>query len=43
MTGEVLEEFGRCVDEAKRRFLPRHFHSLEILKAMTGMENGSGY
>lgn len=43
VTEEVLEEFGRCVDEAKRRFLPRHFHSLEILKAMTGMENGSGY
>ena len=43
VTGEVLEEFGRCVDEAKRRFLPRHFHSLEILKAMTGMEKGSGY
>lgn len=43
VTEEVLEEFGRCVDEAKRRFLPRHFHSLEILKAMTGMEKGSGY
>ena len=28
---EVMEEFGRCVDDALRRFGHRAFHSLEIL------------
>ncbi len=37
VTEEVLGEFGRCVDEAKRRFLPRPFHSLEILKTIAGI------
>ena len=34
VTAEVLAEFGRCVDEAKRRFLPPHFPSLDILEAV---------
>ncbi len=37
VTETVLKEFGRCVDEALRRFLPRQFQSLEILKTMTGI------
>lgn len=37
VTEEVLKEFGRCVDEALCRFLPRKFRSLEILKTMTGI------
>ena len=36
VTAEVLAEFGRCVDEAKRRFLPHHFRSLDILEAVAG-------
>ena len=36
VTAEVLAEFGRWVDEAKRRFLPHHFRSLDILEAVAG-------
>lgn len=38
VTDEVMEEFGRCVDDALRRFGHRAFHSLEILETMN-----SGY
>lgn len=38
VTDEVMEEFGRCVDDALRRFGHREFHSLEILETMN-----SGY
>ena len=36
LTEPVLEEFGRCVEINKKRFVDRQFHSLEILEAMTG-------
>ena len=36
VTDEVMEEFGRCVDAARKRFGYRDFHSLEILEIMTG-------
>ncbi len=38
VTDEVMEEFGRCVDDTLRRFGHRAFHSLEILETMN-----SGY
>lgn len=31
VTEQVLEEFGRCVDINKRRYIDRKFHSLEVL------------
>ncbi len=34
LTEEVLEEFGRCVEINKKRFIDREFHSLEILQTM---------
>lgn len=34
LTEEVLEEFGRCVEMNKKRFIDREFHSLEILQTM---------
>lgn len=34
LTDEVLEEFGRCVEMNKKRFIDREFHSLEILQTM---------
>lgn len=36
LTGPVLEEFSRCVEINKKRFIDREFHSLEILEVMTG-------
>ena len=36
LTDPVLEEFGRCVEINKKRYVDREFHSLEILKTMTG-------
>ncbi len=35
LTVPVLEEFGRCVEINKKRYVDREFHSLKILKAMT--------
>ena len=35
VTDEVLEEFGRCVDRNKGRYIDREFHSLDILKVLT--------
>lgn len=34
VTPEVLEEFTRCVDENRRRFVDKPFHSLDILKVL---------
>lgn len=34
LTDEVMEEFGRCVEENKRRYIDRTFHSLEILESL---------
>lgn len=34
LTDPVLEEFGRCVEINKKRYVDREFHSLEILQAM---------
>lgn len=34
LTEEVLEEFARCVEINKKRFIDREFHSLEILQTM---------
>lgn len=34
LTEEVLEEFARCVEMNKKRFIDREFHSLEILQTM---------
>lgn len=31
---EVLNEFSRCVEENKRRFVDKEFHSLDILQAI---------
>lgn len=39
LTEEVLRELGQCVEDNKRRYLDREFHSLDILRAM----NGIGY
>lgn len=36
LTEPVLEEFGRCVEINKKKYVDRHFHSLEILEAMMG-------
>lgn len=36
LTEPVLDEFGRCVEMNKRRYIDREFHSLEILKVMMG-------
>lgn len=36
LTPAVMEEFSRCVEQNKRRFIDRNFHSLDILKAMSG-------
>ena len=32
----VEQEFARCVDRARKRFLPRQCKSLEILETLTG-------
>lgn len=34
LTEEILKEFTRCVDENKRRFVDKPFHSLDILKSV---------
>ncbi len=39
VTPEVLEEFEKCVDVNKKRFIDREFHSLEILKTLSNSEN----
>ena len=31
---DAFGEFRRCVEENKRRFIDREFHSLEILRAL---------
>lgn len=36
LTDEVLEEFGRCVEINKKRYVDKEFHSLEILDVMMG-------
>ncbi|ADL03524.1 DNA repair protein RecO [Lacrimispora saccharolytica] len=36
LTEPVLEEFSRCVEINKKRYVDRDFHSLEILQTMTG-------
>lgn len=36
LTEAVLEEFGRCVEINKKRFIDREFHSLDILESMMG-------
>jgi DNA repair protein RecO (recombination protein O) len=36
LTEPVLEEFSRCVEINKKRYVDREFHSLEILHTMTG-------
>jgi DNA repair protein RecO (recombination protein O) len=36
LTDPVLEEFVRCVEINKKRYVDREFHSLEILHTMTG-------
>lgn len=35
LTEEVLREFELCVEQEKRRWVDREFHSLEILKTLT--------
>lgn len=40
VTDEVLEEFGRCVDRNKERYIDREFHSLDILKVLMAGEKG---
>lgn len=40
VTDEVLEEFGRCVDRNKGRYIDREFHSLDILKVLTAGDKG---
>jgi len=34
VTEEVLLEFARCVEENKRRFVDKQFHSLDILEIL---------
>ncbi len=34
LTDQVMEEFGRCVEINKKRYVDREFHSLEILQTM---------
>lgn len=34
LTEEVLQEFSRCVEENKRRFVDKTFHSLDILSLL---------
>lgn len=36
VTPEVLSEFKACVEINKKRYIDKHFHSLEILKSMGG-------
>lgn len=36
LTESVLEEFTRCVEINKKRFVDREFHSLEILRTLIG-------
>ena len=36
LTDEVFEEFKRCVEINKGRYVDREFHSLGILKTLTG-------
>lgn len=36
LTDPVLEEFARCVEINKKRYVDREFHSLDILEAMMG-------
>lgn len=36
LTEAVFEEFGRCVEINKKRFIDREFHSLAILELMRG-------
>lgn len=38
LTDPVLEEFGRCVEINKKRYVDREFHSLDILETMTGVK-----
>ena len=35
LTEPVFEEFSRCVEDNKRRYVDREFRSLEILKVVT--------
>ena len=35
LTEPVFEEFSRCVEDSKRRYVDREFRSLEILKVVT--------
>ena len=34
VTDDVLREFSRCVDDNKRRFVDKEFHSLDILSVL---------
>lgn len=34
VTDQVLEEFSRCVEENKKRFIDKTFHSLDILRGI---------
>ncbi|MFR5602093.1 MAG: DNA repair protein RecO [Lachnospiraceae bacterium] len=36
LTDEVLREFAQCVEINKKKFIDREFHSLDILKVLTG-------
>lgn len=36
VTEQVLEEFGRCVEVNRGRYIDREFHSLEVLEMMKG-------
>ena len=35
LTEEVLKEFSSCVEENMRRYIDRHFHSLDILNTLS--------
>lgn len=36
VTDQVLKEFKKCVEQNKKKYIDRPFHSLDILKALTG-------
>lgn len=38
LTQEVFDEFQRCVEISRNRYLDRQFHSLEILTALCGQD-----